>query len=438
MIGNLKKKIRSRAPFLKMSDRDFLERVYREILGREIDADGLARYTRMLREGHDRWGVILLLIRSEEFKDKTVRERTERSSDQAFLERLYPIFYGREIDAEGRRIYSRLLEKSHDRISIVAILAKSEEFINRVLRENLPLEDIRPLRPDCYRVAEDFIQKASIQVFEAKGPEDFDWLEGMILEKGYYERPGIWSFDLDLDKKVTAEILALFAPRRCLEFGCANGAVLQALAQRDIAGEGVEISAMSKTRAFPEVKNRIHLGDLLSLDLPSDYDLVYGLDILEHLNPNKLAAYLARIRDLLGEGGYCYCNVPAFGSDPVFGTIFPLYVKEWEGECSDGRPFQTLPVDEMGYPIHGHLIWADTAWWVRQFETAGLVREPELERAIHQKYDPYWEVAALARRSFYVFSKQGRKLETRRIQENVLRSSSEVLAEFRGNGREAR
>lgn len=434
MLATLKKKIRSRLPFLKMSDRDFLEMTYREILGRPIDPEGLALYSRLLMDGQTRWEIILLLIHSEEFAAKTIREKAELSSDQAFLEKVYPIFYGREIDEDGRRIYSQMLRGGHDRTSIIAILAKSEEFVNRVLRENLPLKDIRPLRPESYRETEDAIRRTGITVFEARVQEDFDWLEKMLLEAGYYERPGIWSFDLDLDKKVQAEILASLAPGRSLELGCANGAILKLLAQRGLAGEGVEISAMAKTRAFPEVKNRIHLGDLLDLHLAAGYDLIYGLDIFEHLNPNRLKAYVERIGALLAEGGYFYCNIPVFGDDPVFGTVFPRYLKEWEGERSGLRPFRTLHVDALGYPMNGHLIWADGAWWVRQFEEAGLTREAEVEKAIHEKYDPYWEARARARKPFYLFSKKAGAEKNRRVIETIRRSSSPELTGFPGSG----
>jgi SAM-dependent methyltransferase len=361
-----------------LSDRNFLELVYREILGREIDRDGLAIYTKLLHERRNRWEVILFLIRSE-------------------------------------------------------------EFTNRVLSDNLPPVDIKSRKPENYRQAEDRRTGRPVLTFEARLSEDFDWLEQMIRETDYYERPGVWSFDLDRDKKVMAEILTGFAPQKALEIGCANGAVLKCLHQAGVDIEGVDISARAKTRAFSEIRNRIHLGDFLELALPADpYDLIFGLDIFEHFNPNKIGAYAERIGELVKECGYFYCAIPAFGDDPVFGTVFPLYFREWEEERSGLLPFRTLHVDELGYPIHGHLIWADTSWWVRQFEQAGLVREPSLEKAIHEKYDAYWEVRAKARQSFYVFSKKGEAEINRRVIKAILSSSSTALAGFPGSDRAAR
>jgi hypothetical protein len=50
------------------------------------------------------------------------------------------------------------------------------------------------------------------------------------------------------------------------------------------------------------------------------------------------------------------------------------------------------------------LIWADTRWWVGQFQAAGFRRQTDIEAALHQKYDDYLSMQSPARRSFYVFS----------------------------------
>ena len=110
-----------------------------------------------------------------------------------------------------------------------------------------------------------------------------------------------------------------------------------ALADRGIAADGVEISSMAYKAAPPEIQARIFLGDLLDLDLPSDYDLVFGLDIFEHLNPNRLARYLDAVRAAFVDGGSLFTVVPAFGDDPVFGEVFPMYVADWDPTARRGR-----------------------------------------------------------------------------------------------------
>jgi SAM-dependent methyltransferase len=213
--------------------------------------------------------------------------------------------------------------------------------------------------------------------------------------------------------------VAEFSPQKVLEIGCSSGAILKALYDRGVEGEGVEISAMAIQRAFPEIKDKIREGDLLEIQLSSGYDLVLGLDIFEHLNPNKMHHYIQSLAELLKEGGYCFCNIPVFGQDSVFGTIFPLYLKDWKEPGPPGRLFQTLHVDEYGYPLHGHLIWADSHWWTDQFKQGGLVREIEIEKALHQKYDPYFDQNAPARKTFYVFSKQADPNRKQELIENI-------------------
>ena len=89
----------------------------------------------------------------------------------------------------------------------------------------------------------------------------------------------------------------------------------------------------------------------------------------------------------------------------MFGTVFPFYIDGWEQEAAAGRPFSTLQVDDFGYPIHGHLTWADARWWAAAFERHGFRREAAIERALHQKYDRHMKAHSPARCAYFVFSK---------------------------------
>jgi len=235
--------------------------------------------------------------------------------------------------------------------------------------------------------------------------EDFDWLEEKILTNGYYEKPGVWSLLISEDKRLMAEITAFFQPRNVLDIGCANGPIMKCLMDLGIPSEGIDISRMAKGKAFPEVKGHIHLGDLLSVDFSQTFDVVLGLDVFEHLNPNKLDLYIKKIHTLLGNEGFLYCNIPAFGTDPIFGEIFPVYIQEWEEDIQKNQCFRTIHVDESGYPINGHIIGGDSPWWVQQFERAGFEREKEIERDLHTRFDTTMEKIHVARKAYYVFSK---------------------------------
>ena len=112
-----------------------------------------------------------------------------------------------------------------------------------------------------------------------------------------------------------------------------------------------------------------------------------------------------------------------------------MELEEWDRDAAAGRPFSLLLVDDHGYPSHGHLVWADSSWWACQFEGAGLKREPELERALHEWYDAYMRENSPARRSFYVFSKQAEAAQVERLAEQVRTTGSKVLGTSGSRGR---
>ena len=347
------------------------------------------------------------------------------ASDTAFIETAYYEILGRRPDLDGLNYYRRALRDGLGRTAMLVEIIRSEESRSKLAQSAaaaLRLPDLRQQRPERYASAIDRTNTRRIPVFDVESPSDFDWLESAIIDNGYYEHPGVWILDVDTDKRVVAEMIAAFAPMRPLELGCAAGAVLECLQDSGIAAEGVEISSMAIARASPRVRERIHQGDVLTLALGRDYDMVFGLDVFEHLNPNRMDEYLSRLNQITTPDAFAFCNIPAFGADPVFGTVFPFYIDGWEQDAKQQRPFRRIHVDELGYPVHGHLTWADWQWWTGRFAAHGFRREPEIERALHGKYDRYMSEEAPARRSCFVFSK-GAAAERRELVVRTLRAA---------------
>jgi hypothetical protein len=351
------------------------------------DAIMIRNVRRLVRRLRARWGPAL-------------------QSDVAFIESAYREILGRNADLDGLNHYRRGLRDGLGRTAVLLDLMRSAEFTAKLAAKAPSMPNLRAIRPERYRETIDRSNGETIPVFDAAAASDFDWLEAAIVEHGYYEQPGVWTLGVDADKRVMAEMVASFAPRRALELGCAAGAVLECLEDHGILAEGVEISSMAIAKAPERVRGRIHQGDLLSLRLSPEYDLVFGLDVFEHLNPNRLELYLRRLAEMTSSDGFLFCNIPAFGDDPVFGAVFPYYIDEWRSGSAEERPFSTLHVDALGYPIHGHLTWADARWWVARVEAAGFAREIEIERAFHEKYDHYMETRAPARKAYFVFGKR--------------------------------
>ncbi len=338
-------------------------------------------------------------------KKKQTPDLEAFQSEEDFLESIYQELLGRKPDEGGKLHYLKSLKEGNSRLSVILSIVRSEEFTNKVIRENLPLPPIKNEKPQNYYLSEDIEANKELWVFKVKEKEDFDWLERKIIENGYYEKPGVWSLQISEDKRLLAEIASIFNPESVLDIGCANGPVMKCLKDIGIYSEGIDISRLALEKAFPEVRENIHLGDILEVKIERTFDLILGLDIFEHLNPNKLSLYIQKIYNLLKEDGYLYCNIPAFGRDQCFGEIFKVYLKEWEEDVINKRCFYTIHVDNYGYPLNGHIIAAHTEWWVKQFETLGFKREVEIEKALHLKYDEAIEKIHVARKAYYVFSK---------------------------------
>jgi SAM-dependent methyltransferase len=342
------------------------------------------------------------------------RSSRDHRDDEVFIEHVYLELLARPADPDGRQTYLAALANGLSRADLVVSIAQSDEYRLRCGHGTRggSAQGPRLRNSERYR----YNSEQSAWTLNITGPTDFDWIENTILTDSYYEKPGVWNLRVDTDKQVMAEIVASLSEQRVLEIGCASGAVLEGLYDRGLSFEGVDISAMALAEASDRVRDHIHRGDLLTIDLGHDFDTVFGLDIFEHLNPNRLGAYIERLRSCLVAGGILFANIPAFGRDPVFGEIFPYYLPGWEADAAANRCFRTLHVDDDGYPLHGHLIWADTKWWVQQFEAVGFVRARSAEVALHRKYDEYMKSCSPARRSFYVFAAEDLGREPRIIE----------------------
>ena len=331
-----------------------------------------------------------------------------RNGDAAFLEQAYAELLGRPPDPDGRATYLQAMARGAMTRGDVALdLAASAEHREHAARNrgvrvfgSPSLPDLTGERADRYELGVDLLGR-ELLAFNVGDPSDFDWLERRIRETGYYDHDGVWTLDIDLDKRVMAELIASLQPGSVLELGCSSGAVLAGLAERGIDVTGVDVSEHARAQALPTVRDRIVLGDLLTLDLPGGHDVVVGLDVFEHLNPNRLPEYLDTLASLVRDGGWCVANIPAFGDDPVFGTVFDDYLED----PGSPRLFTRVHVDDRGYPLHGHLIWATWHWWVDRFEEAGFERRQNVERAIQERYGDHWQAVSPARRPTFVFRK---------------------------------
>src|SRR5258708_4039616 len=156
-------------------------------------------------------------------------------ANDAFLKAAYARLLGREVDEVGLRSNLWRMANGVPAADIVMEVAESPEYAVRVIEGRVlrvpghdGIADLTAARPEAYQLSADEAHRRLL-TFSAESADDYDWLERQIAENSYYERPGVWILEIDLDKKVMAEIISLLEPGSVLELGCSSGAVLTCL-----------------------------------------------------------------------------------------------------------------------------------------------------------------------------------------------------------------
>jgi SAM-dependent methyltransferase len=167
------------------------------------------------------------------------------------------------------------------------------------------------------------------------------------------------------------------------------------------------VSHLAFAFAYANIRDAMLYGDILSLDIDQNFDVILCMDVLEHVNPRKLDAYIDKLKSLLNQDGYIYVNSPMWGEDRTFGVFEEVYLDEWRS-VADASFWRHWPCDNKGWPLHGHLVWASPGWWSEKFAKHGFVRDSVVEEIIHQHLAPFF-TQAIGRRCLFVLRRAANK-----------------------------
>jgi len=336
----------------------------------------------------------------------------------------YEAILGRDPDESGFSNGVMAINRGMTLVDFLRNMINSDEFAQqkKILRiDKSELPDLTTWRPGQYSRLDD-----GSTIYFAQSDADFEFLEASIKDHHYYDNLGVWSPSIDLDKRLIAAIVAGLGAHRSLEIGCFSGPVLSELNHRGIDAVGIDVSHLAFVLAYPSIRDKMVYGDLLSLSLDGQFDVIYGMDILEHLSPIKFGAYIDKMKGLVTDSGYVFINSPMFGDDDIFGCVFNTYLPQWSS--SGGSSFwRHIHCDSKGWPLHGHLIWAESRWWEGVFRERGLVRDREIERRIHSLLATFFERSAPARKAFYVLKHKGNSSPNSRVVDALEREIGAVL-----------
>ena len=127
-------------------------------------------------------------------------------------------------------------------------------------------------------------------------------------------------------KQFAREILPLIPQKtnlRIIDIGCGNGSLLAALNQKGYQNtQGIDIAPDQVALAHSFGIKQVVQADLLQFlaQNPDTFDVVLGMDIIEHFTKDELVELLQNIRNTLKTDGFCLFRTP--NADAVFSSIF--------------------------------------------------------------------------------------------------------------------
>lgn len=104
-----------------------------------------------------------------------------------------------------------------------------------------------------------------------------------------YERNEYWQ---TLFGAVAETIVERIGPRRVLDAGCALGIFVEALRDRGVEAEGIDLSTYAIAHVYDPIRPYCRVASVTD-ELPAPYDLIVCIEVLEHLPADAAARAIA-------------------------------------------------------------------------------------------------------------------------------------------------
>jgi SAM-dependent methyltransferase len=104
-----------------------------------------------------------------------------------------------------------------------------------------------------------------------------------------YKRDEHW---LTFFGRIADHIVSAVQPRRVLDAGCALGILVEALRERGVDAEGIDISSYAIAQAYEPIRPFVREGSIAE-EFSGRYDLIVSIEVLEHMPPADAEAAIA-------------------------------------------------------------------------------------------------------------------------------------------------
>jgi 2-polyprenyl-3-methyl-5-hydroxy-6-metoxy-1,4-benzoquinol methylase len=209
-------------------------------------------------------------------------------STAATLRRLQPRYYAKGRDWEGRLPAEEQAICAELGIEVVYLDTVTDSSTRR-MRDFLDDGSLT----EQVSAFEEFVLAQSAEGAEAYDADYFhaDW------------RHESNSYRLEVRRKLEGRnpelIRDVFQAKTVVDMGCGPGNLMYLLWELGVQADGVDFAPASKETAPAEVRDRIHIGSIIDIDLPDNsYDLVICREVFEHmrvLDVQKAVENLCRI-----------------------------------------------------------------------------------------------------------------------------------------------